>query len=463
MPWPSRLLLFDPKLSLDRDDDDGYARYEEGDDDDGRRGDATLDTTVDTAAVVLANMIDPCAAAIDGGPPDDTLDTSTTGDQRGLYSPWVHGKKSSERSTKRPTPRPTKKPAPDDGDAADDRDGGGPEGPAAGVEEGAREMLDDEKDILYGLLFVISYMAVGVVAYSFVFESWGVVDSLYFSMVTLTTVGYGDVVPETQRGRFFTIIYATSGIVIIGVIVGRIGEQLADAQLKAIETMDLKLERDTMRLVQDGDDGASPRKSEGREAPVRERGFFVNSIFMPYVPLLLPFLLGAYVEGRGQGWTIVDLLYYAACTMTTVGYGDLVPASDGISRMAAAFFVPASAFALASMLGRYAALSARRRATRARRAVMDRGLRASDLDAMDRDGDGAVSRMEFVEFMLLSMGKVDREFLDRLHAQFDSLDKDGNGTLDRNDLLAKVRASQKPLSQNSKGAAANSYEGPSVV
>ncbi len=98
---------------------------------------------------------------------------------------------------------------------------------------------------------------------------------------------------------------------------------------------------------------------------------------MPYVPLLLPLLRGAYVEGWGQGWTIVDLLYYAPCTMTTVGYGDLVPASDSISRIATAFIMPASAFALASMLGRYAALSARRRATRVRQAVMDRGLRAS--------------------------------------------------------------------------------------
>lgn len=41
----------------------------------------------------------------------------------------------------------------------------------------------------------------GVVAYSFSVESWDLLDSLYFSVLTLTTTGYGDIVPSTHKAK----------------------------------------------------------------------------------------------------------------------------------------------------------------------------------------------------------------------------------------------------------------------
>lgn len=38
-------------------------------------------------------------------------------------------------------------------------------------------------------------------------ESWGLLDSLYFSISTATTVGYGDLVPTSDASKIFTIIY----------------------------------------------------------------------------------------------------------------------------------------------------------------------------------------------------------------------------------------------------------------
>ena len=39
------------------------------------------------------------------------------------------------------------------------------------------------------LLAIVAYMAVGIVGFSRVFEQWSIVDSVYFSVVTFTTVG----------------------------------------------------------------------------------------------------------------------------------------------------------------------------------------------------------------------------------------------------------------------------------
>lgn len=46
--------------------------------------------------------------------------------------------------------------------------------------------------------------------------SW--VDSFYFSVITLTTVGYGDITPQTDAGKIFTSIYVLVGITMLAAI-----------------------------------------------------------------------------------------------------------------------------------------------------------------------------------------------------------------------------------------------------
>ena len=46
-------------------------------------------------------------------------------------------------------------------------------------------------------------------------EGWTWFDSLYFSVITLSTVGYGDISPQTTGGKTFTMVYVIVGIGII--------------------------------------------------------------------------------------------------------------------------------------------------------------------------------------------------------------------------------------------------------
>jgi len=57
-------------------------------------------------------------------------------------------------------------------------------------------------------------LALGSTAYHYL-EGWSWVDSLYFSVITLTTIGYGDFSPVTDAGKLFTIFYIIIGIGII--------------------------------------------------------------------------------------------------------------------------------------------------------------------------------------------------------------------------------------------------------
>jgi len=73
-------------------------------------------------------------------------------------------------------------------------------------------------DYMYRLLLsaVIAILTFGTVFYHFV-EHWSWLNSYFFSVVTLSTVGYGDLVPQTAIGRFVTTLYIFLGIGIIAV------------------------------------------------------------------------------------------------------------------------------------------------------------------------------------------------------------------------------------------------------
>lgn len=63
--------------------------------------------------------------------------------------------------------------------------------------------------IIFGLLALV--WVVGSVFYHLV-EGLSYVDAIYFTAVTLTTVGYGDFAPQTDIGKIFTAVYAFVGI-----------------------------------------------------------------------------------------------------------------------------------------------------------------------------------------------------------------------------------------------------------
>ena len=67
------------------------------------------------------------------------------------------------------------------------------------------------RDLLITTIFIVSF---GSVVYHYL-EGWSWVDSIYFSVITLTTIGFGDFAPATPEGKIFTIFYIVIGIGII--------------------------------------------------------------------------------------------------------------------------------------------------------------------------------------------------------------------------------------------------------
>jgi voltage-gated potassium channel len=56
-------------------------------------------------------------------------------------------------------------------------------------------------------------------------------DALYFSIVTMTTVGFGDVIPLSDSGRLLTVLMILTGILVIPWQLGDLTEQLSQKHL----------------------------------------------------------------------------------------------------------------------------------------------------------------------------------------------------------------------------------------
>ena len=95
-------------------------------------------------------------------------------------------------------------------------------------------------------LFVISFLVIvgsGVAIY--LIESpyenaqiTNLIDAFWWASATVTTVGYGDVVPVTEVGRLFGIGLMFVGIAIIGTFISAFGAMLIGSRLKKYESLE---------------------------------------------------------------------------------------------------------------------------------------------------------------------------------------------------------------------------------
>ncbi|CAA2982073.1 two-pore potassium channel 1-like [Olea europaea subsp. europaea] len=69
----------------------------------------------------------------------------------------------------------------------------------------------------------------------------GILDSVSFCIVTITTVGYEDLVPSSVSTKLLSCVFAISGVALVGVIVSKAVDHLIEKQQKMlIDALDMR-------------------------------------------------------------------------------------------------------------------------------------------------------------------------------------------------------------------------------
>ena len=96
---------------------------------------------------------------------------------------------------------------------------------------GVQDFSKSTSTLLLSSALITLYLLCGVVGFTlFSSQGWTITDSLYFTVVTFTTTGYGDLVPVGVGERIFCIVFLLVGVSVLGgLVLGILFENLVEA------------------------------------------------------------------------------------------------------------------------------------------------------------------------------------------------------------------------------------------
>ncbi len=112
------------------------------------------------------------------------------------------------------------------------------------AESGVRE----SREILLYLLAVVTVVLVGTLGF-YGIEGWPLFDAFYMTVITLSTVGYGEVHPLTPHGRLFAVALIFLGVGVATAVLPRLAAKIIENQIRWV------FERKDMQEIVDRMDG----------------------------------------------------------------------------------------------------------------------------------------------------------------------------------------------------------------
>jgi potassium channel subfamily K, other eukaryote len=276
-----------------------------------------------------------------------------------------------------------------------------------------------------------------------------VISSFYFVTVTFTSVGYGDIVPTTDGEKLFTAIFVLVSIVIIGLAFGILFASLTEAEENRIEKLRLSMLEDDKWV----NDSRGEKRARDTDQPFNPL-FDPNGRTLTVAAMILLLCITTGVTiCKYEGYSWIDGVYFSIVSLSTVGYGDIVPKSTE-ARLATTFFIMFGTAAFAWASTSIACLPLMARTQKMQQKVLSQygsSLDRRELLELVRVGHGGdeikkkyCTKADFVLRMLLSLSIIELAEIQMCERRFDMLDITGDGKLSVADCVAEIEKIDRP-------------------
>lgn len=93
--------------------------------------------------------------------------------------------------------------------------------------------MDRTANLVVVVLLAVFLVAMGTAGYMLI-EDWTMLDSVYMTVITLSTIGYGEVNPVSQTGRVFTLVLIVMGVGFFLYVIGNVVQFLVEGRIRHI-------------------------------------------------------------------------------------------------------------------------------------------------------------------------------------------------------------------------------------
>lgn len=245
--------------------------------------------------------------------------------------------------------------------------------------------------------------------------------------------------PAHVAGKLYTCYFTVASVALISTMLAYFVGLLIDKQEALI--MEQLVGGDSSRDVEAAEtrrDGASfllDASSMSMWSWARSQVTWLSD----YVNVLYTamFLIGVCIVGvftfmHFENLRFVDALYVTIISATTVGFGDVEPTTWQTKAILTLWLLVAT-LTVAKLVTDQSDAFVRSKQRSVARRLLSANMDTRSLHTMDADGDGKVTRSEFLVTCLTKLGKVDEEEVNEILRRFDELDHDKSGVIDMNE------------------------------
>mmetsp|Transcript_19381 Transcript_19381/g.53216 ORF Transcript_19381/g.53216 Transcript_19381/m.53216 type:complete len:350 (-) Transcript_19381:51-1100(-) len=283
-------------------------------------------------------------------------------------------------------------------------------------------------------------------------ESWPVEVATYVVTQIVTTVGYGDFTVQSPSAKLFMVFYSIMCLVILAYFYSMLVEKVVKWEADHLRTHLLQIE-------------ASTTSEETDVKKAKERFGAHNKVIAATTIFLLAVVFGmcfyrltehctcsygiqgvetcdatsfetcVATGGYRKEWS--DALYMSMITLTTVGFGDFQPRTF-TGRLCGSIWMLLGCACTANFIGAIAkVLFEGKKKKKFVAADMCGSIDSATFKRIDRNGDGGLSRGEFLAYMLAQYGFIPSELLDEIDKVYDALDVKGNNFVAYSSIQAR--------------------------